>query len=285
VNKQSNKTIMARTKKFVLPSGVGITVRSLKGKDQGTLTNQSNTNPNDAINEMLASCIIQLGDVTNVTVNDVEKMLTNDRKYALVELRQFSLRYMEVFSFTYDWAITGGKKQSQEFDVTFNRDSFSIIPYVWVSDHIKTLDKEEQELLLSEKTFYPEMYESYDEMLNEQKQRVFKTDEGEVIVWQVCDGLQEAIFSKVSKSLMDANLHIKMRKPKVAINGVISNAIVDWNYKEAEIFDTENFRREMRKTEGLIDTMLTIKNDENPNLESRVDLISTIDFFFPSQAI
>ena len=49
-------------KEFILPSGVKMCVRELKGRDQGTLTRQGG-NGSDKFNQMLYDCTIRLGDL------------------------------------------------------------------------------------------------------------------------------------------------------------------------------------------------------------------------------
>ena len=278
---------MAREHSFVLPSGVLMKVRALNGGDQGTITKQDTIGKIDTFNQMLADCTLQLGSKTTVTKNDIERMLVNDRKYALVELRQFSLRYKEEFNFNYEWPITGGKKENQAYSVVFSRESFDIIPFSWTRKFIESLSEEELKELEKSKKHYPEIYNDYEDMLRANLEQTFITEEGLQIRWKLLDCLQETKFQDVSSSLKDVNLPILMRDPKVVLKSATDSkeTLTSWDIRRADIIDIEAFRTEMRNVEGFIDTFLTIQNQTNASKNARVDLLGTVDFFFPSQAI
>lgn len=275
---------MARQHSFILPSGVKMTVRELTGKDQGTITKEGSAGDPSTFNQMLSDCSITLGDKSNVIKTDIENMLSNDRKYALVELRQFSLRYKEEFNFSYEWPIKGGKKETHDYSVIFTRDSFTFDPYKWVKNHMDKMSDEEKELMSDH---YPEMYDSYSDMLSENLEQDYETEDGLLIKWNCSTGKQEEKFNGVSKSLRDINLPIRMREPKEMRAKSDGSGVVPmkWNFDDEGIYEVEKFRKTMRETEGYIDTYLTIEHQEDPSKQARVDLVATIDFFFPSQAI
>lgn len=277
---------MAKEHKFVLPSGVEMVVRSLTGKDQGTITKQNDSTATDKFNQMLADCTISIGNDSNITKKNIERMLEKDRKYALVELRQFSLRYKDVFKFNYEWPITGGKKEIQPYEVSFSRDSFPVVAYKWVRDRVDSIKKENPDYNAIE---FPVMYESYKDMLDENLIQHFFTEDGQKVEWNICTCEDEARFSGLRKQDLDINVHLKMRNPKVVLVGTYTQDNKEikhsWNFDNADIYDVEAFRTKYKEIEADIDTSLTIQHQTDSNRVARVDLIGTIDFFFPSQAI
>lgn len=283
---------MARTHVFVLPSGVEMEVRALLGKDQGTITKKDTIGDIDPFNQMLADCIVRLGDKTSasITRKDVENMLINDRKYALVELRQFSLRYKEVFKFNYEWPLDkNGNKEVQAYEAIFTRENFPMTPYIWVREAIEKMSTEDQQALIDNKRYFPVLFESYAEMLQKNAIQTFVTEDGvATIEWEVGSCKHELLFVKADKSIQDINMPIRMRNPQVVLTNVNDKndkVRTSWNFDNFELYDVEQFRMKMRETEGYIDTFLTIEHQKNPAKTVRVDLVSTVDFFFPSQAI
>lgn len=278
---------MAREHEFVLPSGVKCKVRSLKGKDQGTITKQDKVGDVTVFNKMLSDCILALGDKTLVTEKDVSRMLINDRKFALVELRQFSLRYKEIFEFDYEWPVEkSGKKEVSKHKIQFTDDNFPAKPYAWVAKKIAETSEEDMEIVKSNGDKFPVMYESYKDMLENERTMIFETEDGDQIEWQCATGDDETAWANVSKSQLDVNVTLKMKNPKLLLStkegGV---AKVKYNIEEADIIDVEAFRKITKETEGDIDTFLTIKHPNNDSVRERIDLVGTVDFFFPSQAI
>lgn len=76
---------------FELPSGREIELREMTGAEEELLTNQRLIRSGDAVNRVLANCILRLGDNDQPVVNDVLNMLSGDRLFTLVRLRQVSL--------------------------------------------------------------------------------------------------------------------------------------------------------------------------------------------------
>jgi hypothetical protein len=276
---------MATTFEGVLPSGVAIGLTSLTGADQGMITKQKNLSDNTAYFEMLAGRITHLGDKTNVNKNDVLRMLTNDRKDALVMLRQFSLEFQESFDFMYTWPIdkTTVVKHMEPYSVKFNDKDFKRIPYAWVADELARLAAAGTPFDGGPFTF-PELYSSYSAMLvANSEQHYAMPKSGEVVQWELLTGEQEKKFGKLSKADVDSNTMLAMRVPKLVL-GDADKTLTSWSPQRAVIMDTEGFRKEIRRVEGLIDTVLSISNEKDGR-EARIDLVTTPDFFFPSQAI
>lgn len=278
----------------VLPSGVEFSVRSLKGRDQELITKAKNVRDGSGFNEMLASCLTQLGDKKQgeITPNDVERMLSNDRKYAMVALRQHSLRHKPTFDFSYEWPLQGTRKDVQQYSVEFNSTDFPCVPYLWVREKIEQLKAEAAANKVEyTETKFPKLYESYSEMLAAHKEQTFVLPEdGTRLGWTLLTGEQESKFSKLDREQVNANTMISMRVPQVLLTpkeGVSEAKQIGmgWMHSNADLLDIEAFRGEVRKVEGTINTTLVIQNQKDSTRTARVELLATPDFFFPSQAI
>ena len=76
---------------FILPSGTEIELREMTGAEEELLTNQRLIRSGDAVNHVLANCIVRVGENGEVSTKDVLDMLSGDRLFTLVRLRQVSL--------------------------------------------------------------------------------------------------------------------------------------------------------------------------------------------------
>jgi hypothetical protein len=76
---------------FQLPSGDEIELREMTGAEEELLTNQRLIRSGDAVNQVLADCILRIGEKDEVGTADVLDMLSGDRLFTLVRLRQVSL--------------------------------------------------------------------------------------------------------------------------------------------------------------------------------------------------
>jgi len=287
-----------RTKTFTLLSGVPCTIRSLIGRDQETLTKQDGAKANSQFNELLADAVVAIGDDRNITVDKIEKMLTNDRRHVLVNLRQFTVRDKKTFKFTYEWPITSGDKDNQEYEINLSDENFPYVPYKWVLDEISDMDEQDLKEFESENgTIYnaksnksgaiPVVYENYDEMLSSELNRVFKTSEEQEIHWEIQSGITEKKWSNFPKSKMSSLTPLEWHNPKYVFKKDESgkNMFTKWDVRKADYMDVEDFRIETKNVEGDIDTYITIENQNDPSKIKKIDLVSTVEFFFPSQAI
>lgn len=76
---------------FSLPTGSEIELREMTGAEEELLTNQRLIRSGDAVNQVLANCILRIGENGDVSTKDVLDMLSGDRLFTLVRLRQVSL--------------------------------------------------------------------------------------------------------------------------------------------------------------------------------------------------
>lgn len=63
----------------------------MTGVEEELLTNQRLIRSGDAVNHVLANCVLRVGDNERPALSDVMNMLSGDRLFTLVKLRQISL--------------------------------------------------------------------------------------------------------------------------------------------------------------------------------------------------
>lgn len=76
---------------FTLPSGPEIELREMTGVEEELLTNQKLIRSGDAVNQVLANCILRIDENNDISSKSVLDMLSGDRLFVLVKLRQISL--------------------------------------------------------------------------------------------------------------------------------------------------------------------------------------------------
>lgn len=109
---------------FELPSGNEIELREMTGAEEELLTNQRLIRSGDAVNQVLANCILRIGDNDKPTLSDVMDMLSGDRLFTLVKLRQISLGDEVELELTCSNTACRAKTR-----VTVNLDDLSVMPY------------------------------------------------------------------------------------------------------------------------------------------------------------
>lgn len=299
-----------RTHESVTPSGVAFTVRNLTGFDQNTLSKKSD-NPSKQFNKMLADCMEQLGTLNgdSIKVEDVENLLSNDRKFILVVLRQFSLKYQKEFSFKYEWPVTGSgskkDKEVQECSFNFTHENFPVIPYVWMRDAIEVIRRDNQVLIEKGEednvkeipdghtVKFPILFASYDQMLAANSIHKGKFPEsGMDYEFALLDGKVENKWAPTlsKEENIRINMMIEMHQPKVMYKAKKDGdkdikTTFDPGSKSADLIDCEHIRKHIKEVEGTIDTSIVIQHEKDPGKSKRVDLITLVDFFFPSQAL
>jgi len=275
----------------VTPSGVEFELRGLLGKDQDTISRA--THGNNAINvfnEMLADCLVRLGDLygKDVTPRIVEGMLSNDRDFALVLLRQFSLDFNPQFDFKYEWPIEAGQRQDKEifdYSINFSYKNFPVVPYYWVVEKIeKELSEDPMQAPFDgyEKPF-PVMFANYSDMLAEYSTVEGETSDGTRYKWNLLTGKDEKDFANIARSDMVASSPIKQRGLRSFVGEKDGNeAWAAFNLDECPIKHVEHIRSEITEKEGFVDTKITVQHQTNPLRENTVNIVGVPAFFFPS---
>ncbi len=109
---------------FALPSGSEIEVREMTGAEEELLTNQRLIRNGDAVNQVLANCVLRIGEKDEVGTKDVLDLLSGDRLFTLVKLRQVSLGDEVELELTCPCAACRAKNQ-----VTVNLDDLPVTPF------------------------------------------------------------------------------------------------------------------------------------------------------------
>ena len=119
---------------FQLPSGDEIELREMTGAEEELLTNQRLIRSGDAVNQVLANCIVQIGENDDVTAKGILEMLSGDRLFTLVRLRQVSLGDEVELELTCPNAACRAKNRA-----TVNLDDLPVTPYGKEREFVFTL--------------------------------------------------------------------------------------------------------------------------------------------------
>lgn len=109
---------------FILPSGEEIELREMTGAEEELLTNQRLIRSGDAVNQVLANCIVRIGENEDISAKLILDMLSGDRLFTLVKLRQISLGDEVELDLTCPNAACRTKNS-----VTINIDDLPVTPY------------------------------------------------------------------------------------------------------------------------------------------------------------
>lgn len=96
----------------------------MTGAEEELLTNQRLIRSGDAVNQVLANCIVQIGENDDVTAKGILDMLSGDRLFTLVRLRQVSLGDEVELELTCPNAACRAKNRA-----TVNLDDLPVTPY------------------------------------------------------------------------------------------------------------------------------------------------------------
>lgn len=119
---------------FQLPSGDEIELREMTGAEEELLTNHRLIRSGDAVNQVLANCIVQIGEKDDVTAKGILDMLSGDRLFTLVRLRQVSLGDEVELELTCPNAACRAKNRA-----TVNLDDLPVTPYGEEREFVFTL--------------------------------------------------------------------------------------------------------------------------------------------------
>lgn len=119
---------------FQLPSGDEIELREMTGVEEELLTNQRLIRSGDAVNQVLANCILRVGEKADFSAKDVLDMLSGDRLFTLVKLRQISLGDEVELELACPNTACRAKNR-----VTINLDDLPVIPYGEEREFVFTL--------------------------------------------------------------------------------------------------------------------------------------------------
>lgn len=139
---------------------------------------------------------------------------------------------------------------------------------------------------------FPVLYDDYNKMLSERLKVEGTFPEcGLNYQFELLNGEIEKKWAKVlaDEDNIVVNQMIEMRKPVSLMPSKTGSSMIPMKFepgsKNADMMDCEHIRRHFKDVEGTIDTSFVIKSHTDSNKKVRVDLISLVDFFFPSQAL
>lgn len=253
------------TTKFTLISGVEAEVKALVGKHQKLLTQQTKgTKHSDRLNLMLADILVRVGSVTNITPEFIEGMLSEDRRQALIVCRQFTMDFQKEFVYSYKYKHEG---ETKTFDVKVDLKEDGTFPI----------------------TQMPVQYSEYAD-IPMQVFMVLPKSKVEVR-FNLLTGKGERIGANVKKDQRSSHTIMEMRNPvyKLVREGK-EDTWMKLPLDKVGVTDLDALRVAMKEAEGKIDTEIQF---EHPLWESGeadeqdvvVDVLNTVNFFFPSGII
>lgn len=258
---------------FKLTTGVECEVTELTGKHQKLLTEQNNKSHNDKLAEMLADVIVRVGTKKDIDTEFVKAMLSADQKKILCEVRQFTLDFDPNFVFTYKYTDNKGAKQEHVIEIPIS----------------EGFNSEPTKKVLEDGTLGDADYTEYSEVQKE----VFMTlpRSGEKIRFTMLDGRGEEIGSATNKNKRSSHTVIAMRNPVYFKEGSNKKMIpIKLNLDNLAYKDIEALRSKIKEVEGKVDTEIMFEHPEAQykaadEKEVVVDVLGTVAFFFPSEAI
>ena len=260
------------THKFTLPSGFECEVREMVGKHQRILTEKKG-DYNDKLNEILVDVLVRVGDVTSIDFKFVEGMLSADRKAALVTARNFTLDFPETFPFKYTFkgaftlrdgdVVTEHRECTEDLEVP--TPEFPIRPYAgreeWAGKPYSAINKVK-------------------------KLKLPKS--GQEVQYTLLDGAGE----KRSMQYKEVSSHtpLQIRGVSYMHKGDNEEVPISLNLEKVSLKDIEAIRKHIDEHEGGIDTIVVLEHPHKDKVDDefrtvRVDLLSEVAFFFPSQAL
>lgn len=262
---------------FKLISGVECEVKPFIGKHQRILTEKKGGNITDALNEVLRDVIVRIGTEQNITPDLIKSLLSNDRKKILVETRQFSMDFEPKFEFNYDYKDSKGAKIQLEQEIDLS-EGFNEVPLKVPSKN----DNGSMVILEAPYKEYSEIQRRFDLILPKS---------GKKISIGLLDGTGESIGINTPKNKRSSHTAIMMRIPKEYSTTKSGEPIeIQLDLDNLPIKDIEYIRASIKEMEGSIDTEYMFEHPDADNMpqgqkEIVVDLVSTLAFFFPSEAI
>ncbi len=285
---------MKSTHKFKLCSGPECEVTELTGKHQRLLTEQGSKTHSTKLNEMLADVIVRIGNTTFPVLNDngkdvtedfLNKMLSCDKKKILVEVRQYTLDFQPDFAFTYKYVDSKGDKQEYEVEVTLDENGSFPMTTPKVEADVD-VDGEMVKQLVSMD------FETYEEVLTAKECYTILPRSGERVRFTMLDGRGEAVGTATKKADRSSHTLIKMRNPVrfVTKEGSKNETPIQLDLDRVAYLDLEHLRKKIKEVEGRVDTETMFEHPEaelksSGDKDVILDLVTTVAFFFPSEAI
>lgn len=276
---------MTTTHTFKMPTGVLCEVKEFTGDQQEILTSSDKKSHTEKLNQVLKSIIVRIGSVSTIDDKFLEQLLECDKRHILVEARQFTMDFDPDFTFVYKYTDTEGKKAEHEFKEKIPEGHFPMRPMQVVNpaydENTLGTDEETPKLIDAE-------YAEYSDVEREHYCTLPKC--GELIRFIHLDGKGTSILQATDKKNRNSSTPILMRNPVYFKQGDNTKVPIQLNLKRLHLKDIEFLRKEIKLVEGSVDTEISF---EHPEAENRpagerdvvLDVLGTVAFFFPSEAI
>jgi hypothetical protein len=261
---------------FKLTSGVECEVTELGGRQQRLLTEQGSKSHTEKLNEMLASIVVRVGSKTEITPSFIESMLSGDKKKILVEARQFSLGFQKQFELLYPYVDSNGVKQEETLNIPLEEG------FPETSVKILDVDFEGKESLVpANYSEYSDVQVKYKTVLPRSKTLV----ELEHLTYK-----GEKWASSLGKKQRSSHTLIEMRFPVYFKKTENDEVKIKLNLDDLSLQDIEHLRKVIKAMEGEVGTEVMFEHPEaaikgEADKYVKLDVLSTVGFFFPSGAI
>jgi hypothetical protein len=280
-----------------LCSGVPCTVKELVGKHQRLLT-ENKVQAHLRFNNLLVDVIEHVEGIDYETMNErqkldfVTKMLSCDRNKILEEARQLANSHNAKYIHHFEYKTANGTKKTEKIDIHLidednRKDHIDNILETFYKTEAERESKRELVEELNRIGCFPtrptqKNYDNYNDVL-ENKEVITRIGDYEFL-FAMLDGRLEENAAKVYKREDSMNSHaiILTRLPRYREIGAEL-----WEKVTSEILDVmsvpavEALRTAMLDAEGEVDTVEIIEHPETGK-EIKINIISEVDFFFPS---
>lgn len=262
---------MQQTHVFELVSGVECEVKELLAKHQRMLTEQNGKNLYENLTDVLCDVIIRIGSVKQITREFIDTLLSEDRKLILWEVRKFSMGD-ETFEFSYDY-----------LDKDNNNQSYQVI--VDLSEPLKL----KRITVIEDGKVVEKKFKEYSEVIKEHK-LILPRSQKEV-TFCISDGRSDKYAMGMSKKDRSSHTPIAIRFPKEYVESKNGNKVpINLDLDKLSLKDIEYLRATIKEIEPFVDTTITFEHPDS-ELKSatdkniKIDLLSVVAFFYPSEAI
>lgn len=307
---------LIKTHKNVLPCGLAIEVKRMKGYHQEwifdlmTKGKTKDTSKINQIEDVVADCIHVLGDVNfsnlkhEEKLSYVKKLPSGDYKYALMLIRFYTcdinfeerneLMNAKLSKIPENMTELEFDKHNKEIDLKLSELKPHIFRYnfEWKTKNANGENITKSEELEVPITIYDfktkigsvKNIESINDIESYLTQRIELPISGELVEWQIMTAGYEAKIqevqkdTKVSLKSIIAMRNVNILQKKESGNGYIP---IRYNFSKAEYLDNEELRKDISDKETTIDTSILMEHPETKE-PIKVNLMSSAAFFFPS---
>jgi hypothetical protein len=262
---------------ITLLSGVKAKINDLTGKEQEILSKQDNRSFNDKLNDVLASTVEYVGSLYKPKAEFFNTMLSGDRKKLLVELRMYSMDNDPMFAFDYKYTDAKGNTATLPLEVPVTKEITHIVDGEEVTEEVAGCNEKP----------YSFQVDEYSEVDQHRKVELTLPKSGKKVRYNLLDGKGEAIGANTPKLERSSHTQLKMRNVLELIpdetkegGGVWTQCVLN----NLPLRDIETIRSSIKENEGRVDTEHRFKQPVTDE-DVIIDILGTVAFFYPSEAI